>query len=65
METETQKQTAEEATPPVKPEWQATKENWYDHLNITVKQLDIIIGVASGLLVLVFILIILQGLHIL
>lgn len=65
METETQKKASEEVTPPVKPAWQAAKESWYDHLNITVKQLDIIIGVASGLLILVFILIILQGLHIL
>ncbi len=64
METELHEQTVKESEP-VKPAWQATKESWYDHLNITVKQLDIIIGVASGLLVLVFILIILQGLHIL
>lgn len=64
METEKKAETTQEQVSQ-KPAWQATKENWYDHLNITVKQLDIIIGVASGLLVLVFILIILQGLHIL
>lgn len=63
MEDEKQTETTEE-TKPAKPAWQATKESWYDHLNVTVKQLDIVIGVASALLVLVFILIILQGLHI-
>lgn len=63
MEDEKQTETTEE-TKPAKPAWQATKESWYDHLNVTVKQLDIVIGVASALLVLVFIRIILVALHI-
>ena len=41
----------------IKPAWQMQKESWYDHLNITVKQLDIIIGVGIAALIVVFILI--------
>lgn len=41
----------------VTPAWQTRKESWYDQLNVTVKQLDIIIGVATAALILVFILI--------
>ena len=46
---------------PPKHKWQQTKENWYDHLTVTVKQLDIIIGVAVAGLVLVGIMIALDA----
>ena len=32
--------------------WQQTKESWYDKVNLTVKQLDIIIGCCIGGLIL-------------
>ena len=35
--------------------WQQTKESWYDKVNLTVKQLDIIIGCCIAALVLTFI----------
>lgn len=41
----------------VKSMWQLTKESWYDKVNLTVKQLDIIIWLASIALVIVFIII--------
>ena len=44
--------------------WQRTKENWYDKIPITVKQLDIIIGCATAALVLVMIFIVLEALGI-
>ena len=54
--------TPEEATPPVRIEdqsakslWQQTKESWYDKVNLTVKQLDIIIGCCIAALILTFI----------
>ena len=40
---------------PVKPLWQQTKEGWYDKVNLTVKQLDIIIGCGIAGLILTFI----------
>lgn len=43
--------------------WQATKESWYDKLNVSVRQLDIIIGVAAAALLVVVILIALEALH--
>ena len=52
----------EEETPPVRIEdqdsktlWQQTKESWYDKVNLSVKQLDIIIGCCIAGLVLTFI----------
>ncbi len=33
-----------------KTQWQSTKEGWYDKVPLTVKQLDIIIGVCFALL---------------
>ena len=45
-------------------QWQQTKEKWYDHLNITVKQLDTIIYCALGALAVVFVLIALDALDI-
>ena len=54
--------TPEEETPPVRIEdqsakslWQQTKESWYDNVNLTVKQLDIIIGCCIAALILTFI----------
>ena len=35
--------------------WQQTKESWYDKVNLTVKQLDIIIGCCIAALILTFI----------
>ncbi len=47
-----------------KPAWQQRKEGWYDNLNVTVKQLDIIIAVAGVLLVGVVVLIALDAMGI-
>lgn len=52
------------STEPVKSLWQLEKESWYDHVPLTVRQLDIIIWTAVGLLVLVFLLIVLDATHI-
>lgn len=49
---------------PVKPAWQAQKESVYDKMNITVRQLDIIIGLAIAGLVIVAILIALDAMNI-
>lgn len=38
-----------------KPQWQKTKEGWYDKVPLTVKQLDIIIWVCVGALIVTFI----------
>ncbi len=46
---------------PVKSQWQLQKENWYDRVPLNQKQLDIIIGVCLGLLVLTFVLIYLDA----
>ena len=35
--------------------WQQTKESWYDKINLSVKQLDIIIGCGIAGLILTFI----------
>ena len=35
--------------------WQQTKESWYDKVPLTVKQLDIIIWVCVGALIVTFI----------
>ncbi len=37
------------------------KESWYDRINVSVKTMDKVIWVVSGLLVIVFILIILEA----
>ena len=49
---------------PVKSMWQQTKESWYDKVNLTVKQLDIIIGCGIAGLVLTFICIALDAMGI-
>ena len=41
--------------------WQRTKESWYDKVPLSLKQLDIIIGVAVAALVVVVILIALDA----
>ena len=41
--------------------WQTTKEGWYDKVPLTVRQLDIIIGVSLAALVIVFVLIFLDA----
>ena len=46
-------ETTEEKTVPVEEQsakslWQQTKESWYDKVNLTVKQLDIIIACGIG-----------------
>lgn len=44
--------------------WQLQKESWYDKIPLTLKQLDIIIGVCLTLLVLTFVAIVLDALGI-
>jgi len=44
-----------------KPTWLETRHAWYDNLNVTVKQLDIIIGVALAALAVVAVLIALEA----
>lgn len=45
----------------VKSQWQLQKENWYDHIPLTVKQLDKIIATCLVLLALTFVLIYLDA----
>ena len=45
--------------------WQATKEGWYDKIPLTLKQLDIIVGVCWALLILTFAAILLDAFDIL
>ena len=49
---------------PAKTLWQMTKESWYDKVPLTLKQLDIIIGVCLTLLALTFIAICLDAMDI-
>ena len=50
-----------EGTGSVKPAWQQTKENWYDHVPLTVRQLDIIIACGIGGLIITAIVIALDA----
>lgn len=50
-------QEKEEKKENVKTPWQLQKERWYDHVPLTVKQLDIIIWTAVAALVVVWIII--------
>ena len=43
--------------PEVKTAWQQKKEGWYDHIPLTVKQLDIIIWTAVAALIVVCVII--------
>lgn len=58
-----EKASAAQSDPEIRPKhpWQMTKESWYDKLNVSVRQLDIVIGVASAALLIVVILIILDA----
>ena len=47
-----------------KSDWQKTKEGWYDKIPLTLKQLDIIVGVCLTLLALTFLAIILDAMGI-
>ncbi len=58
-EKDPKEETAQEE--PVKSQWQLQKENWYDRVPLNQKQLDIIIGVCLGLLVLTVVLIYLDA----
>lgn len=44
-----------------KKRWQAIKEEWYSHLNISKKALNWIIGIGIALLIIVFVLIVLEA----
>ena len=59
-------ETTEEKTVPVEEQsakslWQQTKESWYDKVNLTVKQLDIIIACGIGGLIITAIIIALDA----
>ena len=56
-------QTPEQEQSP-KSMWQQTKESWYDKVNLSVKQLDIIIGCGIAGLILTFICIALDAMGI-
>lgn len=58
---EEEKKTLPEEKTEEKTAWQTTKEGWYDKVPLTVKQLDIIIGVSLAALVIVFVLIFLDA----
>ena len=56
-----QEETTAQEDIPVKSAWQMTKENWYDKVPLTVKQLDWIIGLGIAGLVITFIVIALDA----
>ena len=60
---EVQEETLVKEEPP-KSMWQITKESWYDKVNLSVKQLDIIIACGIAGLVLTFICIALDAMGI-
>lgn len=47
-----------------KPTWLDVRHSWYANLNVTVKQLDIVIGIALGALALTFVMIALDAMNI-
>ena len=47
---------------PISKAVQAKKEQWYSKVKLTVRQLDVIIWITGGLLVIVFIMMILESL---
>ena len=57
---EVQEETPVKEEPP-KSMWQITKESWYDKVNLSVKQLDIIIACGIGGLILTAIVIALDA----
>lgn len=52
---ETENTTAPQGGEKAKSPWQLQKESWYDKIPLSLKQLDLIIGVCMTLLVLCFI----------
>ena len=60
---EVQEETPVKEEPP-KSMWQQTKESWYDKVNLSVKQLDIIISCGIAGLILTFICIALDAMGI-
>ena len=56
--------TEEPAEEPAKSNWQRTKESWYDKIPVTLKQMDIIVGVCWTLLILTVICIALEAMGI-
>lgn len=58
---EQEKKAAPEQQEKPKGAFQKRKEEWYDHVNLSVKQLDTIIAVCFGCLILVFVLIALEA----
>ena len=58
---EEEKKTLPEEETEEKTAWQTTKEGWYDKVPLTVRQLDIIIGVSLAALAIVFVLIFLDA----
>ena len=61
---EIQQEEAPAEEKPLKSMWQITKESWYDKVNLSVKQLDIIIGCGIAGLILTFICIALDAMGI-
>ena len=61
---EIQQEEAPAEEKPPKSMWQITKEGWYDKVNLSVKQLDIIIACGIGGLILTFICIALDAMGI-
>ncbi len=61
MTEQEENRTAAEKEEYTKPTWLETRHAWYDNLNVTVKQLDIIIAVALAALAVVFVLIALEA----
>ena len=46
---------------PTKSAWQTKKESWYDKIPVTLKQMDLIVGICWGLLILTAICIALEA----
>ena len=63
-DTEIQQEETPVKEEPPKSMWQQTKESWYDKVNLTVKQLDIIIGCGIAGLILTGICIALDAMNI-
>lgn len=59
-----QEENAPEQEQKAKTPWQLQKERWYDKIPLTLKQLDIIIGVCLTLLALTFVAICLDAMGI-
>lgn len=64
IEEETSEEELPESDEPVKSQLQIVKEGWYDKVDLTVKQLDIIIGCGIVGLILTFIAIALDAMNI-